>query len=184
MVQDRFCGWAAQAASPRGIQCRCTPDIYPRSASRLAVSLNLSGCAARPRGGVGATVQHADARTGRADDPAAPLGRFDSDDHAHNMKPRLPRGRTYTARPYRIGFRRNPGPDFFRKQKSLTTRDSRGSGQFAKRRDDLFQAVGLWHKATAFRQVVFVDVDEAGGCDDFDRWPAAPNKSGELQAIH
>jgi len=62
--------------------------------------------------------------------------------------------------------------------------DSRGSGQFAKRRDDLLRAVGLWQKATAFRQVVFADDNKARGRDDLDRWPSSPNKSGELQAIH
>ena len=48
-VGDRSCGWAAQAALPWEIRYHCMPDIYPRSASRLAVSSNLSGRAARAR---------------------------------------------------------------------------------------------------------------------------------------
>jgi hypothetical protein len=40
------------------------------------------------------------------------------------------------------------------------------SGQFAERRDDMVQAVGLWQKATAFRQVACSDVDEARGRND------------------
>jgi hypothetical protein len=65
-----------------------------------------------------------------------------------------------------------------------TTTYSRRRGQIAKRRDDLLRAVRLWHKAAAFGQVVFSDTDEAGGCDDLDRRPSAPDKSGEVQAIH
>ena len=38
--------------------------------------------------------------------------------------------------------------------------------------------------AAAFGQVVFSNTDEAGGCDDLDRRPSAPDKSGEVQAIH
>jgi hypothetical protein len=62
----------------------------------------------------------------------------------------------------------------------------RGGGQFAKRRNNLLRAVRLWQKATAFRQVVFPNVDKPRGRDDFDRRPLVPNpnKPGELQAIH
>jgi hypothetical protein len=62
--------------------------------------------------------------------------------------------------------------------------DSCRSGQFTKRRDDLLRAVGLWQKATAFRQVVRPDPDEARGRNDLDWRPSTPNKSGELQAVH
>ena len=64
------------------------------------------------------------------------------------------------------------------------TSHSRSRGQIAQRRDDLLRAVGLWHKATAFGQVVFSHTDEAGGRDDLDRRPSTPDKSGEVQAIH
>src|SRR5216683_2727288 len=71
------------------------------------------------------------------------------------------------------GLRRDDAGDYLR-----------SSSQIAQRRDDLLRAVGLWHKAAAFGQVVFSDTDEAGGCDDLDRRPSAPDKSGEVQAIH
>jgi hypothetical protein len=58
------------------------------------------------------------------------------------------------------------------------------SDQFAKRRDDLLRAVGLWQKATTFRQVAYPNLDEARGRNDLDWRPSTSNKSGELQAVH
>jgi hypothetical protein len=55
--------------------------------------------------------------------------------------------------------------------RQLFTDHLRGGGQFAKRRNNLLRAVRLWQKATAFRQVVFPNVDKPRGRDDFDRRP-------------
>jgi hypothetical protein len=46
------------------------------------------------------------------------------------------------------------------------------------------EGYGFGKKATAFRQVVFPNVDKPRGREDFDRRPSVPNKPGELQAIH
>jgi hypothetical protein len=42
--QDRFCGRAALAALPRQTRCRCMPDIFARSDSRLAFSFESLRC--------------------------------------------------------------------------------------------------------------------------------------------
>src|SRR6266436_9989495 len=77
------------------------------------------------------------------------------------------------------GAMRRPGG-----RDDATTTSSGRRGQIAQCRDDLLRAVGLWHEAAAFGQIVLSDTDEAGGCDDLDRRPSAPDTPGEVQAIH